>query len=189
MTHKHQPDKNRHTHCSHTHWPDNTNIQGHIRPAWPGKDKAVLFIPPEMTESRDGGDAALILQALTRLRGYRGYGVTVVERPSMLCSTPSPNIHPTSPHPLNPLEKTQLQSLTFGSILKHVWGFFLFLWEYWHRNVWIHWTCEKSVELHTIAVLNRWHILYSFTSSSGDLHRQKNMESCVLQMKYDPTIR
>lgn len=107
MTHKHQPDKNRHTHCSHTHWPDNTNIQGHIRPAWPGKDKAVLFIPPEMTESRD---AALILQALTRLRGYRGYGVTVVERPSMLCSTPSPNIFPTSPHPLNPLEKTQLQS-------------------------------------------------------------------------------
>lgn len=43
-------------------------------------------------------------------RGYRGYGVTAVERPSMLCSTPSPNIHPTSPHPLNPLEKTQLQS-------------------------------------------------------------------------------
>lgn len=122
-------------------------------------------------------------------RGYRGYGVTAVERPSMLCSTPSPNIFPTSPHPLNPLEKTQLQSLTFGSILKHVWGFFLFLWEYWHRNVWIHWTCEKSVELHTIAVLNQLHILYSFTSSSGDLHRQKNMESCDLQMKYDPPIR
>lgn len=43
-------------------------------------------------------------------RHWRGYGVTVVERPSMLCSTPSPNIYPTSPHPLNPLEKTQLQS-------------------------------------------------------------------------------